>query len=776
MSLRRQRPRTSGFSSSFRPSQMVANATMQPFFLQQRDNIRNKKVPLTRQHVSSRRGPAVSRNNVHHSVGMARYAQQDHNKHNKHSKHSNEHNESSKKSYSVAKAIQHGLAASAGPLSEAGGLCPGTSVKDFDILKLLGRGAHGVVHLAKSKVDGQYYVLKDINVANLKDHRRKRVVSEVLLLRRLRHPNIIQYYTSFVDSGSLYIVMEYANAGDMYTELKIRGKECRPVSEEQVWDYFQQTAAGLQYLHSKNIIHRDVKSMNIFLTDDGQIKLGDLGVSRLMEDDRAAEMSRVGTPMYFAPELIKREAYDYRVDVWSLGCLVYTIMQLQPPFRADNIYSLAVDIVKKPPAALPRMYSSALRRLVSLMLEKFPSKRPSINQLIEQFPSHLKESMARVERENENTDQYDQKKQQDVDLGSTTVSTISLSTGLSSMPMSSKDGTISRRSGSPLHHPQTAAAWGTNSSQLNNNSATPAGNSKNYNGTDGPSSSSSSSSLSIRDRSNPLTGGSGLAGSIGTTRASSVLEAERRRYNRRSSRSSHVHGDDRNYELQDNQPKTESNSGHRRELSARPLSPRSMHRRRGRNNTSNTKTRPASASIKGRHRPTRTAGKFGGQTGYRSSSAVAASSAKRNVFSVNGNAVRRRPASAHPMQRRQNASTSNESRKSNQDQRRSAPVTKRESRNRPASASHHRRPRSSKVSIGSDMMGREQKESLGSSSRRQRPQSAAPSRRQRKDSIESGHLGGRGGHGNGRGDISHQARAIVVKQWQPTFPKKRRPK
>ena len=210
--------------------------------------------------------------------------------------------------------------------------CPGSSVDDFDIKEELGRGAHGIVHLARSHVDNKLYVLKEINVNNLKKHRRKRVVSEVLLLRRLRHPNIIQYYTSFVDSGSLYIVMEYANGGDMYSEIKARASKGTPFQEQQVWDYFSQIASGLCYLHSQNIIHRDVKSMNILMKEGNVAKLGDLGVSRIMENNAegraiAAEMSRVGTPMYFAPELVKREAYDFRVDVWSLGCLMYTIMQ-----------------------------------------------------------------------------------------------------------------------------------------------------------------------------------------------------------------------------------------------------------------------------------------------------------------------------------------------------------------------------------------------------------------------------------------------------------------
>lgn len=276
---------------------------------------------------------------------------------------------------------------------------PGRRLADFVFLEELGRGAHGVVHKVKSRVDKDVYVIKEIRLSNLKPKRRKNVAQEVLLLRRLHHPNIIQYYTSFVENHALHIVMEFADAGDLYHELRRRRHEERAMSEKKVWHYFSQCCSALWYLHKENIIHRDIKSMNVFLTKAGEVKLGDLGVSRLVDEDHAAQMSRVGTPMYFAPELVKRESYDFKVDAWALGCLVYTMMRLRAPFEGGNIYTLAVDIVKKSPKPLPKNYSRTLRDIVFRMLEKDPKRRPSITDVIKMFPHSVRAKMGEdVER------------------------------------------------------------------------------------------------------------------------------------------------------------------------------------------------------------------------------------------------------------------------------------------------------------------------------------------------------------------------------------------
>lgn len=105
------------------------------------------------------------------------------------------------------------------------------------------------------------------------------------------------------------------------------------MSEKQLWLFVRELCSAVEHMHSHRIVHRDLKSLNVFLTADGHIKIGDLGLGRLLQGDRHLMESRVGTPLYLSPELVRRQPYDYKVDVWSLGCLIYSLAALRPPFE-----------------------------------------------------------------------------------------------------------------------------------------------------------------------------------------------------------------------------------------------------------------------------------------------------------------------------------------------------------------------------------------------------------------------------------------------------------
>ncbi|CAD8184192.1 unnamed protein product [Paramecium pentaurelia] len=219
-------------------------------------------------------------------------------------------------------------------------------------------GSFGVVYKVKSTYDGLIYVLKKINLTHLKPKQQAEALKEAQLLRTLKHPNIISYYVSFIEQDNLCIIMEYAEGGDLQKLLKDYKEKRKSLKENTIWQMSRELTQAIQHLHENNIIHRDIKTLNVFLTKDKHIKLGDLGVSKIFNSEIALDGTRVGTPLYLAPELVQHQPYDYKVDVWALGCIVFQLATLEPPFQGENLITLGYSIVNHSPKPLPSQYSS----------------------------------------------------------------------------------------------------------------------------------------------------------------------------------------------------------------------------------------------------------------------------------------------------------------------------------------------------------------------------------------------------------------------------------
>ena len=207
------------------------------------------------------------------------------------------------------------------------------SLNDFIVGKFLGKGAFGSVCLVTRKADKKIYAMKSINIGKLDQNQREASLNEIRILASLNHPNIIGYKEAFYDENSrtLNIIMEYADDGDINHKIQENLKRRLQFEESQVWEWIIQLLKGLKYLHDNKIMHRDLKCANIFLMKNGLVKIGDLNVSKITKSNMAR--TQTGTPYYIAPEIWKDKPYDYKCDIWSLGCIIYEICTSRPPFR-----------------------------------------------------------------------------------------------------------------------------------------------------------------------------------------------------------------------------------------------------------------------------------------------------------------------------------------------------------------------------------------------------------------------------------------------------------
>ena len=256
------------------------------------------------------------------------------------------------------------------------------SLSNFDFGKKLGKGSFGTVCLVKRKLDGKVYAMKRVYLSNSPKTEIEAALNEIRLLSSLNHPNIIGYKETFYDNPSktLNIVMEFADGGDLAKRIEYNKKNYCRFDENVIWEWIFQLLYGVKYLHSHQIMHRDLKSANIFLKKDGILKIGDLNVSKLSKNNYAR--TKTGTPYYLAPEVWQDRPYDYKCDIWSLGCIIYELCTLYPPFRGTNFKELYNNIKEGKFNPIPRDYSNDLRQLINWMLITNPNKRYSANDLL----------------------------------------------------------------------------------------------------------------------------------------------------------------------------------------------------------------------------------------------------------------------------------------------------------------------------------------------------------------------------------------------------------
>eukprot|EP00002_Diphylleia_rotans_P017546 TRINITY_DN3405_c0_g3_i2.p1 TRINITY_DN3405_c0_g3~~TRINITY_DN3405_c0_g3_i2.p1 ORF type:complete len:808 (-),score=152.58 TRINITY_DN3405_c0_g3_i2:286-2709(-) len=252
---------------------------------------------------------------------------------------------------------------------------------NIQVGKLLGRGSYGTVYLARDLLAQKCRVLKRVRICDESLKEKEKVEVEIKILSSFDHPNIVKCHDSFMDSqrGVLCLVMEYCSKGDLYHCITKQNGVLFPEKEILIW--FHQMLLGLEHVHNHRVIHRDIKTKNIFLTKFNVVKIGDFGCSRVLGTMELAK-SFVGTPCYMAPELGTGKPYDYKTDVWALGCVLYELTCLHPPFQAENLYLLSKSIRKGEYKPIPSSYSPELADLIGRMMSVDPSQRPTLREIL----------------------------------------------------------------------------------------------------------------------------------------------------------------------------------------------------------------------------------------------------------------------------------------------------------------------------------------------------------------------------------------------------------
>ena len=263
----------------------------------------------------------------------------------------------------------------------------GKIVEGFKIIKFLGKGKFSVVYQAERQADSKLVALKIIKIYDIKDKSLvEKCLQEVNLLKRVNHPNIIKYLDSFIFQNELYIAVEWADKGDVKRLIRKYKQEGDEIDESRVIEYTREIAAGLNHMHEQRVIHRDLKPANILITSDGIFKLGDLGLGRIMNTETIKTFSKVGTPLYMAPEVINgSEGYDFKVDNWSLGCVIYELITLRSPFQTSEKLSL-IELFKKINSGLyPKIDNNKYRtaaKISEALLKVDPRERMELPQVI----------------------------------------------------------------------------------------------------------------------------------------------------------------------------------------------------------------------------------------------------------------------------------------------------------------------------------------------------------------------------------------------------------
>ncbi|XP_058585866.1 serine/threonine-protein kinase Nek11 isoform X7 [Neofelis nebulosa] len=254
----------------------------------------------------------------------------------------------------------------------------------YVVQQKLGSGSFGTVYLVsdkKAKQGEELKVLKEISVGELNPNETVQANLEAQLLSKLDHPAIVKFHASFVEQDNFCIITEYCEGRDLDCKIQEYKEAGKTFPESQIIEWFIQLLLGVDYMHERRILHRDLKSKNIFLKNN-LLKIGDFGVSRLLMGSCDLATTLTGTPHYMSPEALKHQGYNTKSDIWSLACILYEMCCMNHAFTGSSFLSIVLKIVEGDTPSLPQRYPRELNTIMERMLNKSPSLRPSAIEIL----------------------------------------------------------------------------------------------------------------------------------------------------------------------------------------------------------------------------------------------------------------------------------------------------------------------------------------------------------------------------------------------------------
>ncbi|XP_046329219.2 serine/threonine-protein kinase Nek11-like isoform X2 [Haliotis rufescens] len=252
----------------------------------------------------------------------------------------------------------------------------------YEVVKKLGSGNFGTAFLCKDlRNNNELKVLKEISVGDLQPDETVDAMHEARLLSKLDHPSIVKFHDSFIDGEFFCIITEYCDGGDLDIKIGDCKKSKTTFDEKSILDWLVQLLLAVQYMHSRRVLHRDLKTRNIFIRNN-MVKIGDFGISRILMGTTDMASTFTGTPYYMSPEVLKHEGYNSKSDVWSIGCILFELCALEHAFNGQGLMGVMYKIVEGKPPDLPKKYSRELNTVFQKMLVKNPDERPSASEVV----------------------------------------------------------------------------------------------------------------------------------------------------------------------------------------------------------------------------------------------------------------------------------------------------------------------------------------------------------------------------------------------------------